>query len=149
VRPERFELPTYCSGGTRSIHLSYGRTRGDYTYLQQLGSSGHSLRQPLATRCAQNCAHLAAPSSKTASSEGWHVPRRDRNSTVSSDAGHRPHITTGLPPASGEQTGVKSGYCSFAILGQKDVSGANLLLTMFSEARLVIKFSEAKTGGSR
>jgi hypothetical protein len=26
VRPERFELPTYCSGGNRSIHLSYGRT---------------------------------------------------------------------------------------------------------------------------
>src|ERR1700751_2525357 len=25
VRPERFELPTYCSGGNRSIHLSYGR----------------------------------------------------------------------------------------------------------------------------
>ena len=27
VRPERFELPTYCSGGNRSIHLSYGRIR--------------------------------------------------------------------------------------------------------------------------
>src|ERR1700686_1144024 len=26
VRPERFELPTYCSGGNRSIHLGYGRT---------------------------------------------------------------------------------------------------------------------------
>lgn len=26
VRPERFELPTYCSGGNRSIQLSYGRT---------------------------------------------------------------------------------------------------------------------------
>jgi hypothetical protein len=25
VRPERFELPTYCSGGNRSIQLSYGR----------------------------------------------------------------------------------------------------------------------------
>jgi hypothetical protein len=25
VRPERFELPTYSSGGCRSIHLSYGR----------------------------------------------------------------------------------------------------------------------------
>src|SRR3989442_6242997 len=25
ARPERFELPTYCSGGNRSIHLSYGR----------------------------------------------------------------------------------------------------------------------------
>jgi hypothetical protein len=27
VRPERFELPSYCSGGNRSIHLSYGRIR--------------------------------------------------------------------------------------------------------------------------
>ena len=26
VRPERFELPTYCSGGNRSIQLSYGRS---------------------------------------------------------------------------------------------------------------------------
>ena len=27
VRPERFELPTCCSGGNRSIQLSYGRAR--------------------------------------------------------------------------------------------------------------------------
>src|SRR4029077_17662339 len=26
VRPERFELPACCSGGNRSIQLSYGRT---------------------------------------------------------------------------------------------------------------------------
>ena len=31
VRPERFELPTYCSGGNRSIHLSYGRARVYYS----------------------------------------------------------------------------------------------------------------------
>jgi hypothetical protein len=30
VRPERFELPTYCSGGNRSIHLSYGRPTSVY-----------------------------------------------------------------------------------------------------------------------
>ena len=30
VRPERFELPTCCSGGNRSIQLSYGRT-GNYS----------------------------------------------------------------------------------------------------------------------
>ena len=30
VRPERFELPTCCSGGNRSIQLSYGRVRSVY-----------------------------------------------------------------------------------------------------------------------
>jgi hypothetical protein len=33
VRPERFELPTYCSGGNRSIHLSYGRLTVDSVYM--------------------------------------------------------------------------------------------------------------------
>jgi hypothetical protein len=36
VRPERFELPTYCSGGNRSIHLSYGRPCS--VYMGGLGS---------------------------------------------------------------------------------------------------------------
>ena len=39
VRPERFELPTYCSGGNRSIQLSYGRAPRNYTYVQDLASS--------------------------------------------------------------------------------------------------------------
>ena len=38
VRPERFELPTYCSGGNRSIHLSYGRTPVDLVYMGELRS---------------------------------------------------------------------------------------------------------------
>ncbi len=33
VRPERFELPTCCSGGNRSIQLSYGRTRISTVYM--------------------------------------------------------------------------------------------------------------------
>jgi hypothetical protein len=36
VRPERFELPTYCSGGNRSIHLSYGRTSVASVYTDSL-----------------------------------------------------------------------------------------------------------------
>ena len=31
MRPERFELPTYCSGGNRSIQLSYGRVLIEFT----------------------------------------------------------------------------------------------------------------------
>ncbi len=33
VRPERFELPTCCSGGNRSIQLSYGRARIFTVYM--------------------------------------------------------------------------------------------------------------------
>jgi hypothetical protein len=38
VRPERFELPTYCSGGNRSIHLSYGRSPIAPVYMGGLRS---------------------------------------------------------------------------------------------------------------
>ena len=33
VRPERFELPTYWFVASRSIQLSYGRTRGFWRNL--------------------------------------------------------------------------------------------------------------------
>src|ERR1700730_15350577 len=39
VRPERFELPTYCSGGNRSIQLSYGRTPLEPVYMCRLRPS--------------------------------------------------------------------------------------------------------------
>jgi hypothetical protein len=45
VRPERFELPTYCSGGNRSIHLSYGRTTTVPVYMDALKSINVGLCQ--------------------------------------------------------------------------------------------------------
>src|SRR5438093_2762641 len=39
ARPERFELPTYCSGGNRSIQLSYGRDGLSSVYIQRFAPS--------------------------------------------------------------------------------------------------------------
>jgi hypothetical protein len=45
VRPERFELPTCCSGGNRSIQLSYGRARVLTVYMWREPSSTSSIRE--------------------------------------------------------------------------------------------------------
>jgi hypothetical protein len=39
VRPERFELPTYSSGGCRSIQLSYGRAPVLPVYMRSFALS--------------------------------------------------------------------------------------------------------------
>src|SRR5947208_10897768 len=51
ARPERFELPTYCSGGNRSIQLSYGRAlRKDIIRLSFLCCGNHDCFISLATQ---------------------------------------------------------------------------------------------------
>ncbi len=44
VRPGRFELPTFCSGGKRSIQLSYGRTMKATNLLDSLCREWSHLR---------------------------------------------------------------------------------------------------------
>ena len=39
VRPGRFERPTFCSGGKRSIQLSYGRTLQEQFIMPKLGAA--------------------------------------------------------------------------------------------------------------
>ena len=45
VRPERFELPTCCSGGNRSIQLSYGRNAMTTVYTRGRDASKQAGRQ--------------------------------------------------------------------------------------------------------
>jgi hypothetical protein len=50
VRPERFELPTCCSGGNRSIQLSYGRV----TTVYMAGGSGFNVEGKMAAGASFN-----------------------------------------------------------------------------------------------
>src|SRR3984885_6950564 len=49
VRPERFELPTCCSGGNRSIQLSYGRKPMSSVYMRREGASISTSRNEAST----------------------------------------------------------------------------------------------------
>ncbi len=49
ARPERFELPTYCSGGNRSIQLSYGRAAAS-VYIGVAGPSNLPARSEMLSR---------------------------------------------------------------------------------------------------
>src|SRR5579872_5044512 len=57
VRPERFELPTCCSGGNRSIQLSYGRTRIIYSLHGAQGSSNRAQVQDIETHGGRKIPH--------------------------------------------------------------------------------------------
>ena len=92
MRPERFELPTYCSGGNRSIHLSYGRSPVDSVYMgvfraSTLGFAGwlwDPVRATIRWRSGWKPPAIAktlrpAKTSKTNSGLGRHRHRRVRH----------------------------------------------------------------------
>jgi hypothetical protein len=84
VRPERFELPTYCSGGNRSIHLSYGRTLSNSVYIEAIAASIVTVRR--------------TPQAQRSSAK-----RRPRAGAVRTRSNFKPRILK-LPPASSTAT---------------------------------------------
>jgi hypothetical protein len=59
VRPERFELPTYCSGGNRSIQSELRAHCTNYTFLFDLATSRSLLWILLRTHYAQTLCFVA------------------------------------------------------------------------------------------
>ena len=65
MRPERFELPTCCSGGNRSIQLSYGRTVS--SVYMPAGTGGNLRGEPQASNTRPTHARSFAPLASLAS----------------------------------------------------------------------------------
>ncbi len=107
VRPERFELPTYCSGGNRSIHLSYGRA----PFLFSLHGRGKSLQRRFAIvkssesagwdiKAARKAAPRLRPESRHGNPEvGVYVEQRNMSEAISSGRAvhHHRRVPRGRP----------------------------------------------------
>ncbi len=67
MRPERFELPTYSSGGCRSIQLSYGRTAMMQVYIVD-------------SACLNGCSRALEVETRLAASGPQHPPTFQKRS---------------------------------------------------------------------
>ncbi len=65
ARPGRFELPTLCLEGRRSIRLSYGRVACYRNPITELAAFVFVVLLMPVLDCAQNCAHPAESSQQT------------------------------------------------------------------------------------
>jgi hypothetical protein len=71
ARPERLELPTLCSGGTRSIQLSYGRVFNLPNPITELAAAALALPETAFRLDPKLCLPSLDIAARTASSEGW------------------------------------------------------------------------------